>query len=216
MGEHHRAWRVGAWVVLGAMVPGAIGCRLGGERSLAAENDALREERLTLRGELERLTAERNELLAKLSEEQSARARPLDEEALLALPRCVGVEIDWLSGLVPTDSSLPATGCVAYVRPVDARGRLVQVAGEMRVEAIVLGESPGDEPLARGVTTLRPLELRDAYRSGLAGSHYEVGVAFGAALERSGGDSPVLIRVELGDAVTSRVHHAERVIVRGR
>lgn len=216
MGEHQRFGRSGAWVALGGILASLAGCRIGGERSLASENDALRQERATLRGELERLASERNELLAKLSEVQRTREHPLDEEALLALPRCVGVEIDWLSGLVPQDTSLPATGCVAYVRPVDARGRLVQVAGEMRAEAIVLGAAPGDEPRARASATLRPLELRDAYRSGLAGSHYEISLGFVAPLDASAAESPVLVRVELADAITGRVHHAERVITRRR
>ena len=132
-------------------------------------------------------------------------------DTAIAAARLVSIEIDRLSGWVPGDPAAPVRGWAAYVRTLDGRGRALQVSGtltlEVRDDAGVL--------LARRV--LGPAELRDAYRSSFAGTHYVVeGAAAGAAgdnaeaLARAAARRATLMfRATLTDGVTGVTHEAE-------
>lgn len=188
----------------------AGGCLSQGPRNYENENDRLRARVLELEERVEDLTAERDELLTKLRDTE---AKPLEPQALEALPRVAGIRFDPLTGLDDNDTSPGMDRVIAYVKPYDGRRRFVQVAGTLRIEAFVLpvGED-GGEPRRIASATLSPAELREAYRYNFTGQHYTVTVPIdppNAVL-----DGPVVIQAELTDAISGRTFSAEHVVER--
>lgn len=198
-------------VLAGALSLFLSGCRVGAGRDLEKVNDELRREILDLKKQVETLTAERDDLRAKLAEEAQARLGALKPEVLEALPVCAGLEIEKLSGLEPADPAAPATTLVAYLRPVDARDRVIQIVGTVDLEATWLPGSAGQGEAPRTIARARlePAQLREAYRSGLMGSGYTLELPLdGPIADRKG---TLVIRAELADALTGKVWKAERV-----
>jgi hypothetical protein len=195
-----------------------IACALGllpacASSRVARENDRLREENQSLRDDVEMLTAANAELAAKLSEATAARPDAPDASILAALPRVSSIEFDTLTGFFPGDREKPATSINVYLRPLDGRRRFTQAVGTLAVEALIVPAEVGVSeapPRARLVRTLTPGELRDAYRSGLTGTHYEIALPLEATLtDRS---ATIHVRVEFADAVTGVTHKAEMLV----
>lgn len=186
------------------------GCRVGAGRDIETVNDELRRENLELKQQVETLMRERDDLRLKLGGEAQARLGAMNPEVLEALPVCAGLEIEKLSGLQPAERSAAATGVVVYLRPVDARGRVVQIVGTLDVEASWLAGSAGKGEAPRTIARARlsPAQLREAYRSGLMGSGYTVELPLEAPIaERNG---TLVIRAEFADALTGKVWKTER------
>ncbi len=187
-----------------------VGCA---GRSVSAENDRLRRDRHDLTQRVTLLEKEREELKAKLAEESRARSGALPAEALEAIPRCVALDIGAFSGLFPPDASSPASEIIAYLNPTDSRGRFVQIVGTLNVEAHTLPEP--DAPAQSSRVTLTPAMVREAYRSGFTGTHYEIRLPLERPIARSASRSPsVLIRATLADPLAGRELNAERLISR--
>lgn len=150
-----RKRRVACVALALACAAGAPACR-SRPRNFANENDRLRREVAELRERTLALEAARDELRAKLGEH--ARHDPLPPDVLDALPRCAGIEIDRLSGILarPAPGSDgagraepandPPASIDVYVRTFDGRRRFVQVAGTLTVELFFLPESVGATP----------------------------------------------------------------------
>lgn len=169
------------------------------------EADELRSRVVELEKSLATTTAERNEARAKLAEIERAStigSGDLAADVLDALPRCAGIELDRLSGLAPDASKL-----YVYLKPFDGRRRFVQIVGRVSLRADLLPEQPDAPPTTLASASLGPAELRDAYRSGLTGTHYEL------ALPVDHADHPpvgrIAVRVTFDDALTRTAHHAE-------
>lgn len=161
--------------------------------------------------ELERRVAEleaRNaELGAQLSAARDAEAVPPgpgapDAEVRQATPRLVslasaGGSVDWAGPA--TGGTRSATVHVA-IEPRDGRSRAIQVAG--RCEVTVAFIDPSGSARALGHRAYGPLELRDAWRAGLMGSHYaiEVPVSVPDGLPRG----PWTVSVAVTDGWTGR------------
>lgn len=195
---------------------GLSACTVGGQRSVSAENDRLRRQIIDLEAQAAAFKGERDELAIKLRESLRAGSLPA-ADAIQALPVTTHIEIDTMSGFDPADSTKPATHVVFAVRPLDGRGRFVQVAGLMTVEALSLPASISPdatgEPTRLVVATIAAADLREAYREGFGGARYEVMVPLPAPLLRGQGQTPTLVlRVELTDALTRTMHHAERTV----
>ena len=179
------------------------GCTIGGSGRAGDAFDRLRRENHDLREQLDLATAQRDEHLAKL---RAIDAPPLTPEAREALPRCALIEIDRLSGPSPADAPM----ITVYVRSLDGRRRFVQVAGTLTVHASIAGSSTEDTSSDSSLT-LGPLELREAYRAGVGGTHYAVMLPLSlSAGQRSG--VRLALRATLIDAVTGVTHHAERTL----
>ena len=67
-----------------------------------------------------------------------------------------------------------ADALLVYLRPVDELDRFVQLVGMLSVNAAILPEV--DPAVTIGLVQLGPQDLRQAYRSGFAGTHYTVEV----------------------------------------
>lgn len=202
------------------------GCQIGGSSTQGKENDRLRDEVQKLTAQVDQLTKEREDLAGKLAEVgrvggvagvgSGGNQGSMTAQVMEAMPRVQKLEIDSLSGLRPTLSSRPgsaAESVVVYVVPRDGRGRFVQVAGELRVRVRVMrgsGGSGGGAEIARVERTLNPLEVRDAYRSGIMGTHYEVEMKFDAPVKREGNERHE-IQAEFVDGLTGREVKVELV-----
>lgn len=173
----------------------ACGCRVGGYTSAEKQNEKLRTDVRSLQSQIASLTAERDELKVKVAN------GPRLGEAAAALPVVVEIEIDELSALVPIDKAQPATGATIRFTPLDGRRRFVPITGSVTIR-IVRGDAavesqpkssskakPKTPPIASAPTvlgerTVTPEQLREAYRSGLWGTHYSVEVPLAALLPR--------------------------------
>lgn len=194
-------------------------CSVGGNQSVSEANDLLRREKLGLESTIVTLTGEKEELRVKLAESERARGSNLPAEVLDAVPRCTGISIDSLSGFDPADPIRPATGAIIYIQPRDGRGRFVPLVGTLRATASVLpanlNAAKDDQgaldraSLASSHVELSPTKLRDAYRSGLLGTSYAVGLKFSTPMTDR--KSKLLLRVEFIDALTGQTHHAELI-----
>jgi hypothetical protein len=86
------------------------------------------------------------------------------------------------------------------------------LVGDVEITAFLL-------PMERDPTTIgrlsaSPLQVREAYRSSLMGTHYTVEVPLTVTLPQSapvsGGGDTVLVKVQFTDGVTGKVLTAER------
>lgn len=200
-------------LLAGVLLAGG-GCASKGR--ISAENDRLRRENREQKDRITALEGEIAELKVKLAERYRPEAH-LTPDHLEALPRVTKIEIGRLSGLLPTRGD-EATSGVIYLVPLDGRGRFTQFTGGVVAEVLVLPRvAGGDEPQPRRVArrSYTPAELRDAYRSGLTGTHYTLELPFETPLVRPAGETlSVVLRVEAEDGLTGQRHVAERFVDR--
>ncbi len=182
-------------------------CSVGGSRSASAENDRLRREVLDLNTRIQSLEREREELRVKSAGLIAYPTNPLAPEALEALPLCTSVSISTLSGLRTVDAG--KTLAVMF-EPRDGRDRFTQVAGSVTVSAAFLPASGAQDAAPVQTARLSPRELRDAYRSGITGTYYEVLLPAPAGYSPAG--TSIALRVDLADALTGRTVTGERLI----
>lgn len=190
---------------LGLVMAALVGCRVGGG-GIEAENDRLRRERHDLGERLAALEADRQELLAKVHELNRTREAALSPDVLDALPRIAGIEIDALSGLLPAEPGRDADSVAVYVRTLDGRRRFTQAVGTLVVRVELLPPVSQSEPGRSSTLTLSPGQVREAYRSGLTGTHYTVELPL--AVPASDRRGTLVVRAELADALTGAVHKA--------
>ena len=105
------------------------GCTLGGSSSTAAQNDELRRTIEAQRRQIDALTADRDELVAKLG--AASRQAGVDPDAIAATPAVSVLEIDSFSTLLPLDPEARPTGVRVHVRTLDGRRRFMQAVGVM-------------------------------------------------------------------------------------
>lgn len=162
------------------------------------------EERVAI-GELEakigELEVRNRELEAQLAAMQTSR---VDGEAIAAAPVMSSVKIDRLSGAVDQDRDGAVDAVVVYVRPEDARGRVVQVSGEIHVTVAAI--QPGSEARTLGAVTVRPQEVRELYRESWLGIHYVVHVPVSEESER------LVLSVEVKDGLSGLSARATREV----
>lgn len=152
--------------------------------------------------------AEADELRAKLAESERARLGALDQDVLEALPRVAGITVT-SAAVLPDADDPDLRVVVASVRPFDGRRRFVQTVGRLTVELMTLSESLVSDPPPPerlGLLELSPAEVRDAYRTGIGGTGYQVRFSQidAAALE----GRTLVVRAELSDLVTGQTHRA--------
>jgi hypothetical protein len=122
------------------------------------------------------------------------------------MPALAGVALSSLSTARLIDPNHAALALV--LEPRDGLGRFMQFTGTVRASVAVL--IPGRDPLPAGSTTISPKTLRDAYRSGLMGTHYTIEIPLtweGAEPARS-----VSISVEFTDALTGKAYPCQGTI----
>lgn len=213
--DHGMENRAAIPVLLAVAVITLPACRVGGVRSVEAENDRLRQEMLDKDKKQRELEGEITELKVKLAEACRAQT-PLPDDVLHALPRVTSLEVSSLCGFEPTDANVPASAVSVWFETQDGRGRFVQAVGTVTISALILPPKVGDagpEPQGVAKLTLSPVQLRDAYRSSFTGTHYAAEIKLDQPVERGPGRTPsLLVRIEFHDAITGQDLKAERVI----
>ena len=199
-----------------------VGCSAG-PRDFENENDRLRGRVVEAERRIAALEETERRLTAEL--DGARRASPA-AQAMALLPRAERLVVGRLSGPVRTGTGTRnAAGVVEavdlYLSPLDGRGRFVQVVGSLSVRVDLIPGPPRGgagatlaEPRLVGTLTLAPEELREAYRSGLTGTHYSVRVP--VRDEGGLGIGSLSVTVGLEDAVFgSRLEAVEVFALRG-
>ncbi len=194
----------------------APGCG-GTAGGFANEKEEFRYELEHTRLALEQVRRERTELRAKLNElaqRLDAASGEAAAEVVEAMPRAAGLEFERLTSLVDRDGQPGFESADVYLRPLDGRGRFVQVAGSIRVQAYLQPNSAAGERTLITERVLGPRELREAYRSTLLSVHYAVPLTFPEPLAEDpadrDGNGALLIIARFDDAVTGLSHTATR------
>ena len=198
------------WIACAALVVAGCGsATIGGKKGFSTANDDLRRRVAELEDEKRLVAAQRDELAAKLAEESRVRQGLVGADVLAAIPRCAGVDLDSLSGFDPLDPAEPLKGFVAYVEPYDGQRRFVQIVGTLRAQVVELSmKADSSEPHTLASVTLTPSQLREAYRAGLGGTHYEVHLPLAQAASTELRGKPLLLRLQFEDALTGEIREA--------
>lgn len=178
------------------------GCQARATVPGASVADTLRERVVDLERQiiaLERRNTELEEALAATSEGEP-------EDVRFATPHVAAIEIEPLSHLRTGAEGNPVL--FVYVKPQDGYGRFVQLVGRLSINAAVLPPDAGAFTI--GQVTLGPIEVRDAYRSSFAGTHYTVKVPVDPSA--AAGHDECLVHVEYVDGRSGRRHTADRAI----
>jgi hypothetical protein len=195
-------------VILSALVSSTIlapGC---GPRDFANENDRLRAKVLELEDRIDTLERRNAELNAELRV-ASAAPGSLPEEVRSSIPHIADIAIGRLSHADDDDGDGMPERVVLYISAEDGRGRFVQMVGELSLNVSIL--PPDSDAVTIGRIQLAPDELRDAYRSSFAGTHYTVEVPI-TIPEVVAGARTCDVRVIFDDALTGETHEAHRAI----
>lgn len=193
-------------IAIAATMP-ACSTRLGGGKASEAANLARRVTGLEREVQAQTLRASEAEAKLYAAAQQS-------DEITRATPVLAGLEVDRLSGPTPSD----LTGFPVFVRTLDGRARFIQVVGRLEISVLAAPENAAGEPVRVSGASLGPLEVREAYRSGMAGTHYRVDIVADDAFLRSSAFRGSLSRHDLRivarfeDALTGRVHEATTII----
>lgn len=179
----------------------------GNAAAVAAENDRLRRELLDTQKQLDAAMDRASELEVSL---RSLADRPegVSAEVFEATPRVQEIEIDRLSHARDSDGDGYAESIIVYVRPLDGRGRFLQIAGEVTVVAAVLPADQNAITIAR--QTFTPAAVRDAYRSGITGTHYTFELPIDPTTATD--QATCTARVTFADPLTGVEHDAQREI----
>jgi len=197
-----------AAITTAAVFIAPLGCSPSVTIGAKTEKDELRREARDANQRAELAEAEADELRAKLAESERARLGAIDLDVLEALPRVAGITVTSAAVLPDTeDGDLRVV--VASVRPFDGRRRSVQTVGRLTVELMTVSESLVSEPPPPerlGLLELTPVEVRDAYRTGIGGTGYQVRFTEIEAADLEG--RTLVVRAELSDLVTGQTHRA--------
>ncbi|MGD9692924.1 MAG: hypothetical protein AB7G17_04995 [Phycisphaerales bacterium] len=185
------------------------------KKSFENENDDLRRRVTALESELEGARARAVEAEAKLLEFARSRESTEQGRALEALPRTAGISIGRYSGFVRPDLGDQPNAIDVYVKPFDGRQRFVQVAGSLRVEALLLPEQLGAESADSAgrrlaVLELTPEQVREAYRSSPLGTHYYIRLELPDDARNLKGT--LVLRAELREPIAGQVHRTETIV----
>jgi len=179
----------------------SAGCR----SNFSTPDDELRAQVLDLTRENDRLRDRNAELEADLA---AARRAPGDvtAETHAATPRIARIELSRLSHATDEDADGSADTLTMYVVPRDGRGRFVQMVGTLAINVSILPADADARTLER--ITLTPADLRNAYRSGLTGTHYTVDIP----ITPPSAATVLDVRVTYEDGHTGLEHTAHREI----
>ncbi len=172
--------------------------------------DGLRAQVRDLSERVESLSATNAQLSAQLAAcAKGAQDRTgISPEAVEATPRLVSVRIGSVSHFEAGPST--ASGCVAsiYLEPQDGLGRFLQLVGTLEVAVFDLSATGASRALA--TATFTPLQVRDAFRGGITGSHYTIELPLSTQAWNCGGS--VTVRISFVDGLTGATLTAQREI----
>ncbi len=161
-----------SWWTLGLMLIASFaGCV--NSQDIATANDRLREKVVDLEKQISQHKGQIAHLQARVKEAETTASA--SEELRENTPHVAAIEIDSLSHLRDIDGDDKADELVVYINVFDGWGREIQLVGQLSVNALVI--PIGYKAITLGIVSLGPAEVRRAYRSSIAGTHYTVNVA---------------------------------------
>jgi hypothetical protein len=183
---------------------GLTGC---GPKNFVNDNDRLREENLKLKQQVDELN-EQMEL--RLGEIEGLRARAAGQRAIKDAdpPVLAKIEFERYSGAVDADSDGRDDLIRMYLTPLDHLGRLLPVAGRLKLQAVAIRDEGPPELLAE--RTYEPGEFDEAYRANLTGYHYTLELALPGAIDPA--ITSVTVKATLTEAVTGHVLTTEELV----
>ncbi len=210
-------WRTMVCFALVACMGLHAGCRT---RQFETEGDALRAQVLDLQDQVRDLERRERELLAELRRARAwaeRREELADEDVRAFVPHVVDIQIGRLSHVRDRQGDGFGDTLVLYVQPIDSRGRFTQMVGNVIVNLAVVPDEVDPIPLGR--LRFGPGDVRDAFRSGITGTHYsfEVPLDIPAKVDLDWLlTQQVVARATFVDGQTGDRHTTERVIAMQR
>ncbi len=157
-------------LLLGALVIAAGGCNKA-TILMPTDADQLREKVRDLSVEVEQLNGANKELKQQLelASKESQSRTGISPDVAAATPRLAAVRVGSPSHFARSGE---AKTCVAtiYLEPQDGLGRFLQIVGTLDVSLFELSSTGTSRTL--GTASFGPLEVRNAWRGGMIGSHY--------------------------------------------
>ena len=168
-------WRP-AGAVCSAVVVCALCAACESDKNFINENDRLRARVTELEKQLQAAERRGRELEGRLQQLAGEHAG-VSESVLMNTPHLADVTIGRLSHVRDTNGDGRPDVLTVYVNTFDGRGRFIQVTGELSVTASAIpADADVNQPMQIGHVRLDPEQLREAYRSGITGTHYAVDV----------------------------------------
>ncbi len=150
----------------------AVLCLTGcGSKGFLNENDRLRGENLKLQHQVDELN---QQMELRLGEIEGLRAKSAGERAIKDAdpPVLAKIALERYSGAVDTDNDGRDDLIRIYLTPLDHQGRLLPVAGRLKLQAVAIHDDKPPAVLAE--RTYEPDEFDQAYRANFTGYHYTV------------------------------------------
>jgi len=159
--------------------------------------------RETIAGQQDQLTAQRATI--DTLTEQLDTARAIKPEDLAKIFHPVQLEIDRLSGGYDADGQPGDDGVVVYLRPRDAEGDVLKVAGEIRIQLYDLAAPPRENLIGECVIPVE--QAREMWHGKLLTNHYTIRCPWPHGPPRH---STITINATFIDYLTQRVLSAQR------
>lgn len=184
----------------------AAGCQ-SGPRNYTNENDRLREEAMKLRQKIEHLTQRADAAEKQLEIEKSGGAAgPLPRG--VQKPVTTRVEIVKPSRGIDTDKNGSDDAVRLYLETYDYHDRFLPTVGKLQVSVAAI--PAGGQALTVGLMEFDAKAFDEAYRSGLAGTHYTLVVPLTAPVPQ--GVETLTVTVKLTDLLTGATLDAAKIV----
>lgn len=192
-------------VILSALVCLILaGC---GPKNFVNENDKLREENLRLRQEVDQLNGQ---MELRLGEIETLRAQAQGERAIKDAdpPVLAKIEFAKFTGAVDTDDDGRDDLVRVYLTPLDQHGRMLPVAGRLKIQAVaILDDAP---PTLLASRTYEPDEFDAAYRANFTGYHYTIKLPLPDSLDPK--VTSTTVKVSFTEALTGAELTHEQIV----
>lgn len=190
------------------LTAGIVGCS-SGPRNFVNENDRLRRENLELRETVADLEQRTQSLEQAVAIERSRSDSPLaDLPPSIDPPMVTRIHLGRFSGGIDTDGDRADDAVRLYLNTLDARDRFVPAVG--RVQVTVAAVPAGEDAITVARAEFDAEQVQQAYRSGLAGTHYTLVVPVEEAVPPE--LDTVVARVRFEDLLTGAEHETEATV----
>jgi hypothetical protein len=178
-----------------------------GAKNFLNDNDRLREENQALRHQIDELN---EQMEFRLGEIEALRAKSAGERAIKDAdpPVLAKIVFERYTGAIDTDDNGKDDVIRIYMTPLDHMGRLLPVAGRLKIQAVAIQDDGPPELLAE--RTYEPGEFDKAYHANLTGYHYTLELMLPESLDPA--ITSVTVRATFTEAVTGHVLTTEQLV----
>lgn len=183
---------------------GPAGC---GPKNFVNENDKLREQNLKLARQVEELN---KQMELRLGEIETLRTQSAGERAIKEAdpPVLAKIAFERYTAVIDTDGDGKDDLVRIYLTPLDHKGRLLPVAGRLKVQAVTLQDDAPPALLAQ--RTYEPDEFDNAYRANFTGYHYTIELPLPESLDPA--ITSATLKATFTEAVTGAEYSEEKIV----